>query len=85
MRYDIQDIFYYIKYKLYNEQAANRFLTNIIMKISILQYFPYIGAIFQNNQDRFIIYKNFLIIYEIQEKEKIVNIKTIIHRKTNTK
>lgn len=84
-RYDIQDIYYYLKYNLYNDQAANRFLTNIIIKISILQYFPYIGSIYKDNKNRFLIYKNFLIIYEIQENEKIISIKTIIHRKTNAK
>lgn len=51
----------------------------------MLEYFPYIGSIYKDNQSRFIIYKNFLIIYEIQENEKIVNIKTVIHRKTNAK
>lgn len=82
---DMFDIAFYIKYKLYNPQASQRFIDNILMKVTSLKIFPYIGSNYKNNQDRFIIYKNFLIIYEIQEKEKIVNIKTIIHRKTNTK
>ena len=73
----------YIYYELYNPQVANRFINNIFAKISILQYFPRIGSIYKNEQKRFIIYKNFLIFYEIQEKQKIVKIKTVIHRKRN--
>ena len=32
---------------------------------------------------RYLIYKNFLIVYEINEKEKLVFIKTIVHRMQN--
>lgn len=73
----------YIYYELYNPQAANRFINNIIIQISTLQYFPYRGIIYKNNKERFIIYRNFLIFYEIQEEEKIVKIKTVMHRKRN--
>ena len=44
-------------------------------------YLPYTGSIHKNNQERFIIYRNFLIFYEIQEEEKIVKIKTVISSK----
>ena len=70
-------------YKLYNPQAANRFIENILNKISILQYLPYIGKIYKNTQERFIVYKNFLIFYEIQE-EKIILIEKVKHMKSNT-
>jgi len=79
------DIAFYIKYKLYNPQASQRFIDNILIKITSLKFFPFTGCIYKNNQDRFIIYKNFLIIYKIKKKQRRVNIKTIIHRKTNTK
>lgn len=74
----------YIMYKLYNPQAANRFIENILNKISILQYLPYIGKIYKNTQERFIVYKNFLIFYEIQEEEKIILIEKVKHMKSNT-
>ena len=80
---DIKNIAYYIKYKLYNPQASNRFINNIFSKVNILQYFPYIGNLNKNIKNRFIVYKSFLIFYEIQEKEKLIIIKTIIHTKTN--
>ena len=81
--WDIQNIAYYIKYKLCNPQALNRFINNIFSKVTILQYFPYIGNLNKNIKNRFTVYKNFLIFYEIQEKEKLVIIKTIIHAKIN--
>ena len=81
--FDIQNIAYYISYKLCNSQASNRFVNNIFSKVTILEYFPYIGIQDENPENRFIIYKNFLIFYEIQEKESIIIIKTIIHTKTN--
>lgn len=49
--------------------------------VSTLQQFPYMGSFYKNRQERFIVYKNFLIVYEIQEKEKIVRIKTIGNRR----
>lgn len=74
----------YIKYKLYNLTAASRFISEIRKNILILQEFPYIGAKYDEDSDnRFKIYKNFLIFYEIQEKEKLVIIKRIIHKSAN--
>lgn len=73
----------YIYYELCNPQAVNRFINNIFAKISILQYFPCIGSVYESNQERFLIYKNYLIFYEIHEKEKIIEILTVMHRKRN--
>ena len=71
-------------YKLYNPQAATQLLFNIIHEISTLQYFPYRCSTY-DGQSRFLIYKNFLIIYEIQEKEKTVSILRIKHGKQSIK
>lgn len=79
--YDIIDTAMYICYELCNPQAANRFINNIFVHIPILQYFPRIGSIYKTNQERFLIYKNYLIFYEIHEQEKLVEILTVIHRK----
>lgn len=75
------DIALYIHYELYNTRASNSFINFILIKISTLQQFPYMGSFYKNRQERFIVYKNFLIVYEIQEKEKIVKIKTIVNRR----
>lgn len=76
-------IYYYIKFKLLNPIASENFLRGITAKIDSLELFPYIGSIYRNSQNRFIIYKNFLIFYEIQEKEKLIIIKSVINRRKN--
>lgn len=81
--YDIFNIYYYIKFKLLNPIASTNFLKGITSKIDSLELFPYIGAIYENSQNRFIIYNNFLIFYEVQEKEKLVIIKGIRNRRKN--
>ena len=77
----VNQIEYYIKYKLKNPIIANKTIIKIIDKIFILENFPYIGSIYKEGPIRFIIYKKFLIFYEIKEKEKNVIIKRIIHMK----
>ncbi len=81
--YDIFNIYYYIKFKLLNPIASEKFLKGITAKIDSLELFPYTGAIYENSQNRFVIYNNFLIFYEIQEKEKLVIIKGIRNRRKN--
>ena len=51
--------------------------------ISILEYFPYIGKVHFDNQNRILIYKRYLIFYEIRENEKVVLIKRIRHSMQN--
>lgn len=80
---DISLIYYYIKYKLENIIVANNITEGILNKIESLQYLPYRGAIYSNYFNRFLIQKNFLIFYEIQEKEKLIIIKRIIHKNIN--
>lgn len=79
---DLIKTYYYIFYSLCNPIVANRLLSNIILFIENLEQFPYMGTIYSNNI-RFIIYKNFLIFYEIQQKEKIIIIRRIIHKNMN--
>ena len=80
---DFFNIYYYIKYKLENYIAANNIMEEILDKIQSLEYLPYRGAIYSNHFSRFVLQKNFLIFYEIQEKEKLVIIKRIIHKNIN--
>ena len=80
---DLFVIVTYIKYKLCNPTAASRFMSEIRKSILILQEFPYIGAKYKKDSNRIKIYRNFLIFYEIQEKEKRIIIKRIIHKNVN--
>lgn len=80
---NINQISNYIKIKLKNPIAAENFKINIEKSIYNLSYFPYIGVKYKKTKNRFKIYKNFLIFYEIQEKEKLVIIKRIIHKSAN--
>lgn len=80
---DLFAIVTYIKYKLCNPIAASRFMSEIRKSILILKEFPYIGAKYEGDSNRFKIYKNFLIFYEIQEKEKRIIIKRIMHKNVN--
>jgi hypothetical protein len=58
-------------------------MENIKLKIRSLQYFPYRGAIYSNKYNRILIYKKYLIFYEIHEEEKLIIIKRIIHSNIN--
>lgn len=80
---NINRISNYIKNKLKNPIASQNFVDDIEKSIYNLSYFPYIGAKYKNTKNRFKIYKNFLIFYEIQEKEKRIIIKRIIHKNVN--
>ena len=74
----------YIKNKLKNPIAAQKFVKNIENSIYQLSYFPYIGAQYKNSTYyRFLVHQNYLIFYEIQEKEKQIIVKRIIHKNVN--
>ena len=75
--------FKYIAYNLENPIAAINTVQNIKNKINSLDIFPYRGAYYSSKSSRFLIYKNYLILYKIQEKEKLIIIKRIIHRNVN--
>ena len=80
---NINRISNYIKNKLKNRIAAHNFINNIESSIYNLSYFPYIGLKYKQEKNRIKIYKKFLIFYEIQEKEKRIVIKRIIHSNVN--
>ena len=80
---DILTTHNYIYYNLNNPIAAKFYMENIINKIESLKHFPYRGVIYLDIFHRFLIYKNYLIFYEIQEKEKLIVIKRIIHKNIN--
>ena len=80
---NIKQIAKYIRDILKNPIAAQNFSRNIEKHIYNLSDFPYAGAIYKETLNRFIIYKNFLIIYEIKKEERKVIIKRIIHKSIN--
>ena len=80
---DISVIHDYIYYNLYNPIVAKSYMDNIMNKIKSLKRYPYRGAIYFDEFQRFIIYKNFLILYKIQEKEKVIKIQRIISKRVN--
>jgi len=73
----------YIKNKLKNVIAAEKFRDDIEKSIYNLSYFPYMGLKYNKSTTRIKIYKKFLIFYEIQEKEKRIVIKRIINSNVN--
>ncbi|MBP3255755.1 MAG: type II toxin-antitoxin system RelE/ParE family toxin [Clostridia bacterium] len=77
---DIEKIEFYIKYFLLNSKVADQIANGISNQILNLKNFPYIGKCYLDNQNRYLIYKNFYIFYEIQENNKIINIKRILHK-----
>lgn len=84
---DLDKIYNYINSILQNPIAAENTAIGLQYKILSLVEFPYRGKI-QNSKKsniRFISYKNYLISYEIQEKEKSVIINRIVYRKRNLK
>jgi len=70
-------------YNLCNQISAISYIENIFLKIESLKYLPYRGASYRNTNNRFIVYKKYLIFYEIQEKENLIRIKRILHSKIN--
>ena len=77
---EIERIRFYLEYILFNYKASKNFYNGITKNILILKDFPYIGTIYLDNQNRYLIYKNFYIFYEIKENNKIIYIKRIVHK-----
>ena len=75
-------IYSYIEYNLLNPIAAKNFYIRISKKIQILKYFPYAFPVYHNTNFRYILYKQWLILYEIKDNF-IVEIQTIISSKQN--
>ena len=59
---------------------AKKISIEITNKILLLKNFPYIGQIYQDYQNRFLVYKKFLIFYEIKENKNLIIIKRILHQ-----
>lgn len=80
---DLDEIWNYIEFKLYNPEATQNTVNDIIDSIDVLNTFPESGTklIFENNIDsgyRYVIYKKYLAFYRL-ESDNIIKIDRIIY------
>ena len=80
---DLNDIYNYIYYELVNPIAAMRFRNQIPRSISNLKIFPFMGKRYNQTESRFIYFKNYLILYSINNQR--VEIQRIFHKRQNFK
>ena len=80
---DLQKLLLYIKNKLKEPEIAQRYYNLLKNKIKTLEKFPKRFAIIDDFETRRFIIKNYSIFYEIDEKNKIVNIKRILYSASN--
>lgn len=80
---DLNDIYNYIYYDLVNPIVAIRFRKQIPKSISNLQIFPYMGKRYNQTKLRYIYFKNYLILYTINNQN--VEIQRILHKRQNFK
>ena len=80
---ELNSIYNYIYYNLANPIAAIRFREQIPKPISNLEYFPYMGKKILNSKFRYLIFKNYLIFYSVNNQN--VEIQRIIHKNQKIK
>ncbi len=75
---ELNNIYNYIYYNLVNPIAAQKFREQIPKPISNLEYFPYMGKKISNSNLRYLIFKNYLIFYSVNDQN--VEIQRVIHK-----
>ena len=80
---ELENLYNYIYFNLANPIAAKRFKANIIKPISNLEYFPYMGKKILNSKFRYLIFKNYLIFYSVNNQS--VEIQRRIHKNQKVK
>lgn len=80
---ELENLYNYIYFNLENPIAAKRLKANIIKPISNLEYFPYMGNKISNSNFRYLIFKNYLIFYSVNNQN--VEIQRIIHKNQKIK
>lgn len=80
---ELQNSYNYIFFNLANPIAARNFKFKIIKTISNLEYFPYMGKKILNSNIRYIYFKNYLILYTINNQN--VEIQRIFYKRQNFK
>ena len=87
---DIDDIIYYISNTLKNRSAAEKLANKFSQVMDDILEFPY-GCLIYNSLKklkydyRCIRIKNFLMIYTINEEEKIITISRVLYEKMDIK
>ena len=80
---ELENLYNYIYFNLANPIVAKRFKANIIKPISNLEYFPYMGKKILDSKFRYLIFKNYLIFYSVNNQN--VEIQRIIHKNQKVK
>ena len=80
---ELENAYNYIFFNLANPIAANNFRVKILKQISYLKYFPDMGKKVSNSNIRFICFKNYLILYSVNNQ--IVEIQRILNKRQNFK
>ena len=80
---ELENLYNYIYFILAKQIVAKRFKANIIKPISNLEYFPYMGKKILNSKFRYLIFKNYLIFYSVNNQN--VELQRIIHKKLQVK
>ncbi len=81
---DLKDISFWIAYKSRDVNIAKKFINELREHIRKLNMFPQSGAIpddpvIRSAGFRFIVHKNYLIFYSIEETEKAVRIMAVFN------
>ena len=71
----------YISEELQNPISSYHFKIKILQVISILEYFPHAGPKFKNTHYRYLVMKNWIITYRIQDS--LIEICEIFNSKQN--
>ena len=83
---DLNEIYNYIAYYLYNEIAAKRIIVKIMSKIKQLSEFPFLYPInsdfkIKNNSVRSFSVENFIVFYTVESETDTVLILSVIYSK----
>lgn len=85
---DIERIIFYLSRKNCQEKTITKILETLYIDLKSLRLNPMIGAKLSNknvipNEYRYLVSGNYLIIYKVYEKEKIVKVFHVFHGKEN--
>lgn len=89
-RQDLIDIVRYISQELKNPDAANHLAVKLVEAAERVTAFPYANSSYQpirplKHEYRKILVQNYLILYWVDEKKKLVTIARVLYAKRNYK
>ena len=87
---DMDDIIFYVSHNLKNNTASKKLLKNIINGTKNIFSFPYGSPEYIPNKKykleknyRCLKIQNFLMLYTIEEQDKLITITRVVHNKIN--